>query len=60
MKSYDTSNEFKLPKTYGDTKVVILPKDYVWIFAYWEFSFDKFGELSKQYNGDFGFSVFVI
>lgn len=59
-KSCDTSNKFELLKTYGDTKVVILPKDPVWIFAYWEFSFDKFGELSRQYNGDFDSSAFVI
>jgi hypothetical protein len=59
-KSYDTSKEFELPKTYGDTKVVILPKDPVWFFVYWEVSTGKFGELSRQYNGDFDLAVFVI
>jgi hypothetical protein len=40
--------------------VVILPKASVWIFTYWEFSFGKFGELSRQYNGDFDSSAFII
>jgi hypothetical protein len=40
--------------------VVILPKDPVWIFAYWEVSTYKFGELSRQYNSDFDPSAFAI
>jgi hypothetical protein len=59
-KSYDTSEEFELPKTYGDTKVVILPKDSIWLFAYWEISAGKFAELSRQYNGDFDSVAFAI
>ncbi|MDR2399547.1 MAG: DUF4912 domain-containing protein [Endomicrobium sp.] len=59
-KSRDTSNEFELPKTYGDTKVFILPKDPIWIFAYWEISPIKFEEFSKQYKNDFDSSAFVI
>jgi hypothetical protein len=59
-KSYNTSNEFELPKTYGDTKVSILPKDSIWIFAYWEISPVKFEEFSKQYENDFDFSAFVV
>jgi hypothetical protein len=43
-----------------DSQVVILPKAPVWIFAYWEISFDNFGELSRQYNAEFDFSAFVI
>jgi hypothetical protein len=59
-KFYDTSKEFELPKTYGNTKVVILPKDPIWFFVYWEVSDGKFGELSRQYNSDFDHSSFVI
>jgi hypothetical protein len=53
-------NEFELPKTYGDTKVFILPKDPTWIFAYWEISPIKFEEFPKQYKDDFDSSAFVI
>jgi hypothetical protein len=31
-------NTTGLPKSYGDTKVVILPRDPLWFFAYWEVS----------------------
>jgi hypothetical protein len=47
-KSCDTFNEFELPKTCGDTKVFILPKDLIWIFAYWKISPIKFEEFSKH------------
>jgi hypothetical protein len=31
-------NTTGLPKSYGDTKIVILPRDPIWFFAYWEVS----------------------
>ncbi|MGA2090370.1 MAG: DUF4912 domain-containing protein [Endomicrobiales bacterium] len=31
-------NATGLPKSYGDTKIVIMPRDPVWFFAYWEVS----------------------
>jgi hypothetical protein len=59
-RSDNTFKEFGLPKTYGDTKVVILPKDSVLLFAYWEVSAGKFAELSRQYGSDFDPTAFAI
>jgi hypothetical protein len=46
----DTSG---LPKTYNDTKIVILPRDPVWIFVYWEIPEGKINELKKHYGTRF-------
>ncbi|MBN1823473.1 MAG: DUF4912 domain-containing protein [Endomicrobiales bacterium] len=37
-----------LPKTYGDTKIVILARDPMWFYSYWEVSPDAFGKLRKE------------
>ncbi len=37
-----------LPKTYNDTKIVILPRDPLWIYAYWEVSGDTISKLTVQ------------
>lgn len=34
-----------LPRNYGDTKIVILPRDPLWLYAYWEIAPDMFGSL---------------
>ncbi|MDR3256950.1 MAG: DUF4912 domain-containing protein [Endomicrobium sp.] len=43
-------NKSGLPETYNETKVVILPRDPVWIYAYWEISSETTKKLLKQYN----------
>jgi len=48
-----TSGRSGLPSNYGDTKVVLLPRDPVWIYVYWEISHDTFNSLSAKYGGDF-------
>lgn len=37
-----------LPKSYGDTKVVILPRDPLWFYAYWEISQDAINSLKEK------------
>lgn len=37
-----------LPKSYGDTKIVILPRDPLWFYAYWEVSAETHGKLRNQ------------
>jgi hypothetical protein len=37
-----------LPKTYGETKIVILPRDPIWFYAYWEIAPEKFNELRNR------------
>jgi hypothetical protein len=37
-----------LPKTYGDTKIVILPRDPIWFYAYWEIAPEAYNELRNR------------
>jgi uncharacterized protein len=41
-----------LPDTYGDTLIVLLPRDPQWIFAYWEISDGTKEDLKKKYGGN--------
>lgn len=34
-----------LPRNYGETKIVILPRDPLWLYAYWEIAPDMFSSL---------------
>jgi hypothetical protein len=55
-----TVNELELPETYNDTRVVVLPKDPVWIYVYWEISKEVVKNLLKQHNGKIDFSSIVL
>ena len=48
-------NKAGLPLDYGDTKITILPRDPICIFAYWSISEKYFDKLKQQY----GESLFV-
>ena len=48
-------NKTGLPLDYGDTKITILPRDPICIFAYWSISEDYSNKLKQQY----GESVFA-
>jgi len=37
-----------LPKSYGETKIVILPRDPIWFYAYWEVKQDTSNELRAR------------
>ena len=37
-----------LPRNYGDTKIVILPRDPLWMYAYWEVAPQVFSDLTKK------------
>jgi len=37
-----------LPKSYGDTKIVILPRDPLWFYAYWEVAADTYSKLKEK------------
>lgn len=47
MDKYETGN---LPQSYGDTKIVLLIRDPIWIFAYWEVSDYKKYEFELNYG----------
>jgi uncharacterized protein len=40
-----------LPKDYGDTKIMILPRDPLWLYAYWEVAAETNGKV-RQKLGD--------
>lgn len=44
-----------LPKNYGDTKIIILPRDPMWLYAYWEVSPSSINDLRGKL-GDQKFS----
>jgi len=37
-----------LPRGYGDTKIIILPRDPLWMYAYWEVASQAYAELKKK------------
>jgi hypothetical protein len=41
-----------LPEGYGDTLIVLLPRDPQWIFAYWEISVKTRDEITKKYGAN--------
>ena len=43
-------NKTGLPLDYGDTKITILPRDPICIFAYWSISGEFLDKLKKQYG----------
>lgn len=45
-------NTTGLPKSYGDTKIVILPRDPMWFFAYWEVSPGTIDETRSRLGPD--------
>ncbi|MDR0723874.1 MAG: DUF4912 domain-containing protein [Endomicrobium sp.] len=55
-------NNYGLPKTYNDTKIVILPRDPIWIYTYWEVSTHVIEEFLNKYGEPFNvlFSVLRI
>lgn len=45
-------NKAGLPLDYGDTKITILPRDPICVFAYWSISKDSYEKLKNQYGSD--------
>ena len=43
-------NKSGLPLDYGDTKITILPRDPICIFAYWSISKDYFNKLKQEFG----------
>jgi len=49
-----------LPSNYGDTKIVMLPRDPVWIYLYWEISDASKKSAAEKYGNDFNSSALVL
>ncbi|HAM38272.1 MAG TPA: hypothetical protein DCP53_02565 [Elusimicrobia bacterium] len=43
---------YSIPETYGDDRIVILPRDPYWLFAYWEITEGKRQEIKSKYGSD--------
>ncbi|OQY10038.1 MAG: hypothetical protein B6I28_01845 [Fusobacteriia bacterium 4572_132] len=41
-----------LPEWYGDNKIVLMPKNAQWAYAYWEIAEEKRNEINNQLNGE--------
>src|ERR1700684_2130698 len=41
-----------LPESYGDNRIVILPRDPLWFFAYWELTQDRADSASRDFGAD--------
>jgi len=53
IKSEQTiTKQENLPKEYGITKIVLLPRDPFWAFAYWELTETTKSELEERYGKD--------
>jgi uncharacterized protein len=37
-----------LPRSYGDTKIVILPRDPLWFYAYWEVAAETYAKMRER------------
>lgn len=46
-------NKSGLPSNYGETTVVLLPRDPVWIYIYWEIAQNEITKLTEQYGAGF-------
>jgi hypothetical protein len=44
--------EAALPEFYGDNRLVILPRDPYWFFAYWEITADRWNSVRQQVGAD--------
>jgi hypothetical protein len=42
-----------LPSSYGETKAVMLPRDPIWIYVYWEINNDTFEQVKSKYGQNF-------
>ena len=41
-----------IPDFYGDTRLVLLPRDPKWVFSYWEFNKDYISKIQAKYGKD--------
>lgn len=48
LQSMTSGASHGLPKNYGDTKIVILPRDPLWFYAYWEISSGTINHLREK------------
>jgi hypothetical protein len=44
--------EVTLPSAYGETRLVILPRDPLWFFAYWELTPERIAQLKRERGDD--------
>ncbi|MDR2067314.1 MAG: DUF4912 domain-containing protein [Endomicrobium sp.] len=60
VKKEDPYYNCELPRTYNDTKIVILPRDPIWIYTYWEISTHTREEFPNKYGESFNTLCLVL
>jgi len=60
VKEASPSSKTGLPDSYGGTKIVLLVRDPLWFYAYWNIAPEKINELSKKYGDNFDRSQIVL
>ena len=53
-------NQSGLPSHYGDTKAVMLPRDPIWMYIYWEIAQTTIDEIKNKYGAEFDSSNLTI
>jgi hypothetical protein len=53
-------NKSGLPSNYGDTKAVMLPRDPIWIYVYWEINQSTIESIKNKYGQNFDHSALTI
>ncbi len=49
---FPTENGSPLPDFYGDNRLVLLPRDPAWFFAYWEINQERADQIRQQHGRD--------
>ncbi|GEM_PF-1224042 len=50
----------KFQDFYGDTRIVLMPRDPYWLFAYWEVSLPRIEEAKKVLGNEFGSATSIL
>jgi hypothetical protein len=50
------NEHYELPQDYGKDKVVLLPRDPRWVYAYWEITHEKYQDMYKRHLEEWGLS----
>jgi hypothetical protein len=53
-------NKEGLPDNYGDTKIVLMPRDPVWIYVYWEISKNIADSVAREYGENFDLRALAV
>jgi hypothetical protein len=47
----------EIPEKYNETKIIVIPRNPICMYVYWEITHDTNEKLSKKYNENFGYLI---